>query len=226
MNVTPAHIQPWWKMVSEQCINAESQGYLQMSMSYRGNSTGRWVYSIYWTQNHWKDLTQAHKPAKIFHRFLLTLLHPTFPLSLSLTLFLSRFEHSVHPSFLAFFSLWLTQSHSSRFIGSRGELGPLWRHTERYRVSSMLYVSLWTPYPPCCHRPRPPTMVARVLISVIMGGRAPSCVAAPLPLYHQPSIRWTYCYLFSLSWLCLSQLLHSCLRSIHCPQHHLAASPP
>lgn len=54
-----------------------------------------------WTQNHWKDLTQAHKPAKIFHRFLLTLLHPTFPLSLSLTLSLVPKTQSILPSLLS-----------------------------------------------------------------------------------------------------------------------------
>lgn len=44
---------------------------------------------------------------------------------------------------------------------------------------------------------------------MITGGRAPSCVPAPLPLSHQLSVRWTCCYLFSLSCLCLSQLFHT-----------------
>lgn len=65
-------------------------------------------------------------------------------------------------------------------------------------------------------------MVDRFLSSVITGGRAPSCVPAPLPLSHQPSVRWTCCYLFSLSWLCLFTALPRRPRSIHRPQHRTA----
>lgn len=72
------------------------------------------------------------------------------------------------------------------------------------------------------HRPRPPTMVARVLSSMITGGRAPSRVPAPLPLSHQPSVLWTCCYLFSLSWLCLSQLFHA----LHNPSTVHSTAPP
>lgn len=78
----------------------------------------------------------------IFHRFLLALLHPSFPLSLSSTLSCFQLSAILPPSLLSSASPWLTQSHSSRFNGSGGELGPLWRHIERYRVSSMFCVSL------------------------------------------------------------------------------------
>lgn len=77
------------------------------------------------------------------------------------------------------------------------------------------------------HRPRPPTMVARVLSAVITGGRAPSRVPAPLPLSHQPSVRWTFCcYLFSLSWLCLFTAPPRRPRSIHRSQHRTTATLP
>lgn len=54
------------------------------------------------------------------------------------------------------------------------------------------------------HRPRSSTMVARVLSSVITGGRAPYRVPAPLPLSHHPSVRWTYC-----CFLCRGFVFHS-----------------
>lgn len=151
-----------------------------------------------------------------------------WPYSILLSLFLSlTLTVSNCPSFLPLLSSaspWLTRSYSSRFNGSGGELGPLWRHSERYWVSSMICVSLFITRHHH-HRPRPPTTVARVLSSVITGGRAPSCVPAPLPLSHQPSVRWTFCcYLFSLSWLCLFTAPPRRPRSIHRSQHRNTAT--
>lgn len=158
-------------------------------------------------RQHWGTETSL-----IFRHFLLVLLHPSFPLSL---LFSSV---SVHSSLLSSAFRWLTWSHSSRFIGSGGELGPFWRHFERYRVSSMFCVSLKSTTTTTDHDHPPRWLGFKFLM--IMGGRAPWPSTPP----SSPSSALSLLdMLFSLSWLCLSQMFHTVHDPVHStkpPSHH------
>lgn len=84
---------------------------------------------------------------------------------------------SILPSLLSSAFPWLTWSHSSRFIGSGGELGPFWRHFERYRVSSMFCVSLKSTTTTTTDHDHPPRWLGFKFL-MITGGRAP-CPSTP-----------------------------------------------
>lgn len=93
---------------------------------------------------------------------------------------------SILPSLLSSAFPWLTWSHSSRFIGSGGELGPFWRHFERYRVSSMFCVSLKsTTTTTTTDHDHPPRWLGFKFL-MITGGRAPCPFTPPSSLPSAP----------------------------------------
>lgn len=201
----------------------DTQGFLcSVSVRHFQNSCRCWFESltkyILWTQNHWKDNTGEQKPAWSFK----TSFWPYFFL-LSLFLSCSPLSLSILPSLLSSAFPWLTWSHSSRFIGSGGELGPFWRHFERYRVSSMFFVSLKSTTTTTTDRDHPPWWLGFKFL-MITGGRAPCPSTPPSSLPSALSLLDMLLPVFSVVALFITVVpLRSW--SIH-PSQHWTALPP